>query len=191
MFYVKVFAPLDDLTGDRRTTLEIYERVKAGYVRLVLPISRIYFEGLTGLIENSVLLLIEHGRIEPPPPELMEGGFKVDYLGKLALALQEQEVEAFQRFAQFGFMMEQVVPGFVSETVNLDRAGRRVATTFGMNEGDLNTEEERAAIREEKAKALQQQQEAQQMEAMKGLYGEATKAPEAGSPAEALVGAAG
>lgn len=184
-FYVKVFAPLDNLPGDRRTTVEIIERVKAGYMRLILPVTRLYNECLTPLVERCVLILIENGVIQPPPPELKE--FKVEYLGKLALALQEQQADAFQRFAQFAITMENVVPGFTRETINTQRAGRRMATTFGVNEGDLNTEEERANIIQER-----QQQEQAQMAMMAAqsagkAYKDTSQKAEEDSPASELI----
>ncbi len=184
-FFVKVFAPLDALTGDRRTQMEIYERVKAGYIRLILPITRIYNEGLTGCIEDSTMHIIENHLMEPPPPELR--AVKIDYLGRLALALQEQQSDAFQRFAQFAIGMEQVIPGFTKKTINVNRAGRRMATTFGMNEGDLNTEEERAAIEAEEMQMKQQQQTMMAAQAAGTAYKDTSTAPEKGSPAEQVM----
>lgn len=184
-FYVKVFAPLDGLPGDRRTTVEIIERVKAGYMRLVQPVTRLYNEGLTPLIERSVLMLLKYRILPPPPPELQE--FKVEYLGRLALALQEQQTDALMRFSQFSMQMEQVIPHFTEDNINVDRAGRRMATTFGVNEGDLTTEEERAAIREQRAQREQQQMALMAAQAAGSAYKDGSKAPEAGSPAETLM----
>ena len=184
-FYVKVFAPLDNLPGDRRTTVEIIERVKAGYMRIILPVMRLYSEGLTPLIERSVLLLLENHIIPPPPQELK--GFKVEYLGKLALALQEQQSDALQRYAQFSFGMEQVVPNFTADNINIDRAGRRMATTFGVNESDLNTEEERAAIRAERMQKQQMQESLMAAQAASKAYKDGSGEAAAGSPSEKLM----
>lgn len=188
-FYIRVFAPLDTLTGDRRTTVEIIERVNAGFRRLILPTMRLYNECLTPLIERVVHLLkntVIYPQLGYPPPELK--GFKVEHLGRLAKALQEQQADGLQRMADFAMKMETVIPNFFADTINVDRAGRTMATTFGVNESDLNTPEERDGIRQQRA---QQQQAAMMMEAaqaagktMKDMSG----APEAGSPAQAMMG---
>lgn len=185
IFYDKVFAPLDELTGDRRTRLEIAERIKAGYQQLVLPVTRFYNECLTPLIERCVMLLLRNYRIPQPPPELR--GFKVEYLGRLALALKEQHADALQRFAEFAMTMEQVSPNFTTDTINVDRAGRNMATSFGVNESDLNTDEERQAIRQ---KRLQDEQQAKMMMAAQAAgkaIKDTSKAPEEGSPAQQIL----
>jgi hypothetical protein len=188
-FFVKVFAPLDNLPGDRRTTVEIIERVKAGYMRLVLPTTRLYNEGLTPIVERSVLQLLKYRILEPPPAEL--GEFKVEYLGRLALALKEQQSDALQRFGQFAMSMEQVLPNFTSDNINVDRAGRRMAQTFGVAETDLNTEEERIAIREQRNQQQQSQMAMMAAESAGKAYKSASGKAEEGSPAEELMAQAG
>ena len=186
-FFKKIFAPLDDLTGDRRTQIEIMERIKSGYIRLINPITRIYAEGLSKLIENCTLLLIENHMIEPPPAELQK--VRIDYLGRLALALQEQQVDAFQRFSEFAVQMEAVVPGFFRKTINIGRASRRMASVYGMNEGDLNTPEEQLNIEQQEQQQRAAEQAMLAAESAGKAYKDASVAPQPGSPAEALVAA--
>jgi hypothetical protein len=185
IFYDKVFAPLDELTGDRRTRLEIAERIKAGYQQVVLPATRFYNECLTPLIERCVLLLLRNYRIPAPPPQL--GGFKVEYLGRLALALKEQNADALQRYVEFSALMEQVVPNFTVDTINVDRAGRNMATTFGVNESDLNTPEERDALRQARQQKEQQMQAMMAAQAMGQAYRDGSAAPQPGSPAQQML----
>lgn len=185
IFYDKVFAPLDELTGDRRTRLEISERIKAGYQQVVLPATRFYNECLTPLIERSVTSLLRNYRIPPPPPELK--GFKVEYLGRLALALKEQHADALQRFAEFSAQMEQVAPHFTTDTINVDRAGRNMATTFGVSESDLNTPEEKEAIRAKRQQEMEQMKAMQAAQAMGSAIKDTSKTPEEGSPAQQIL----
>lgn len=187
-FYVKVFAPLDHLPGDRRTTVEIIERVKAGYMRLVQPTMRLYNECLTPLVERCVLQLLKYRVLEPPPPELRS--FKVDYLGRLALALQEQQADALMRYSQFSLQMEQIMPGFTEETISRRRAGRRMATTMGVNENDLTTDEERQEILDARQQREQQMMQMQMAEIAAKGYKNASGAAEPGSPAEAMMSGA-
>ena len=189
VFLGPVFAPLDNLTGDRRTQLEIQELINAGYRQMVLPAIRFYNECLTPCVERCVHILHDNHRFDElgEVPEELGNGFKVEYLGRLALAIQEQQSDALQRFAQFSMTMDQVVPNFTSDTINSDRAGRRMATTFGVNESDLNTDEEKAAIREKRQQDLQEQKEMMAMQAAGKAYKDGSGAAEAGSPSEALM----
>lgn len=185
IFYDKVFAPLDELTGDRRTRLEIAERIKAGYQQIVLPATRFYNECLTPLVERCVMLLLRNYRIPPPPPELR--GFKVEYLGRLALALKEQHADALQRYVEFAALMEQVAPNFTVDTINIDRAGRNMATTFGVSEADLNTPEERDEIRQQRQQEQQQMQLMMAAQAAGKAIKDTSQKPEDGSPAQQLL----
>jgi hypothetical protein len=185
IFFDKVFAPLDELTGDRRTRLEIAERIKAGYQQVVLPATRFYNECLTPLIERCVMLLLRNYRIPPPPPELR--GFKVEYLGRLALALKEQNADALQRYVEFAALMEQVAPHFTVDTINIDRAGRNMATTFGVSEADLNTPEEREKIRAKRQQEMEQMKAMQAAQAIGGAIKDTSKTPEDGSPAQQIL----
>jgi membrane protease subunit (stomatin/prohibitin family) len=114
-------------------------------------------------------------------------GLKIEYLGRLALALQEQQSDALQRYAQFSLIMEQIVPGFTEEVINVRRAGRRMATTFGLNEGDLNTEEEANAVRQNRQQMQQAQMQMEAMQSAGKAFKDASGKPEAGSPAENLL----
>ncbi len=185
IFYDKVFAPLDELTGDRRTRLEIAERIKAGYQQVVLPATRFYNECLTPCVERCVKLLLRNYRLPPPPPELK--GFKIEYLGRLALALKEQHAEALQRYVDFAAVMEQIAPHFTTDTINIDRAGRNMATTFGVAESDLNTPEEREAIRAKRQQDEQQTKLMMAAQAAGKAIKDTSQKPEDGSPAQQVL----
>jgi hypothetical protein len=191
-FYVKAISPLDDLPGDRRTTVEIIERVKQGYKRLVLPILRLYAELLTPVTERSVFLLIENGRIPHPKyeaPELMKNGFGIEYMGEMALALRDKQARGFQQFAQFAALMNQAFPGInqPSDNINPDRATRRMGRAFGINEDDFTTEEERQAIRQQRQQEVQQQKAAMATQVASAAYKDTSAKAEEGSPAESAM----
>ena len=187
-FYRDIFGQLSSLTGDRRTTVEIIERIREGLRRLALPVSRIERELLTPQISRCLKLCIRNGRIDPPPPALAGQRFGIEYLGELGLALRNQQAKGFIQFVSTTGELAKVWPDAM-DIPNMDRGLRRFAETSGVNIDDLSTEEEVAAKRQ----ARQQQQAAAQMLAGAGeaakAYGSATKAPEEGSPAEALMGA--
>lgn len=187
IFFVDVFAPLANLPGDRRTTVEIRERVKQAVKKLAGPIYRLQSELFTPLITRSVLLLIRNGVIPRPPEELEGQGFGIEYISELALAMRDQQAAAFLQFADLVTNLDPVFPG-AKDIVNIDRALPDIAFTYGMRVEHLSTEEEITVAREERRAAMEQQQALEAAKVAGSAYPGATKAPESGSPAEALMG---
>ncbi len=187
-FFKDAFSPLENLTGDRRTTLEIRERIKQTWHKIGPPVARVWYELLDKCITRSILLLIRNRAVEQPPPELQGINFGLEFVGPFALELRSQQAKAFQEWVAFVGEMESVFPG-ATDNVDADDAVMRMGRTFGVNAEDMSSEEER----DEKRRIRQAEKEAQlalQMAQVAGpAYQSATKAPEAGSPAEALVGA--
>jgi hypothetical protein len=183
-FFKRIFDALNE-GGDRMTRVEVIERINSGRQQLILPATRIYNEGLTPMLINVFHYLLDAGRFPPLPPELTT--LKIDYLGQLALALQEQQSDALQRFSQFAVQMEAVVPGFTQQMLNVSRAGRRIGTTFGMNELDFNTAEEEAAILQQRAQQKQAEQMVLMAQTASGAYKDASGKAEPGSPAAQLM----
>lgn len=186
IFFVDVFAPLANLPGDRRTTLEIRERIKQAVKKLAGPIYRLQSELFTPLITRSVLLLIRNGVIPQPPAELQGKAFGIEYVSELALAMRDQQARAFTQFAGLVAELDAVFPG-AKDIVSIDRALPDIAFTFGMKAEHLSTEDEIVASREARL-ALQQEERALRAAQVGGqAYQSATKAPEEGSPAEQLL----
>lgn len=187
IFFVDVFAPLANLPGDRRTTVEIRERVKQAVKKLAGPIYRLQSELFTPNIKRDILLLIRNGRIPYPPAELQGRGFGIEYISELALAIRDQQSQAFVQFADLVSALDPVFPG-AKDIVSMDRALPDIGLSFGLKVEHLNTKEEIEEIRRVRAEQLAEKQamEAAQMAAQG--YGQTTKAPEEGSLAEIVTG---
>lgn len=185
-FFKHAFSPLEGLTGDRRTTLEIRERVRQTWHKIGRPVSRFWYELMTGLIERSILLLIRNGVVPLPPPELQGVGFGLEFVSPFALELKSQQARAFQEWAVFVGEMESVFPGAV-DNVDPDDAIQRMGRTFGVNAEDMASEEERTEKRERRALEKKQQLELQATQVAGQAYGQTTGAPEDGSPAAAVM----
>ncbi len=188
IFFVDVFAPLENLKGDRRTTLEIRERITQTVKKLASPLYRLQSELFTPLIKRAVLLLIRNGVIPQPPPELQGQDFGIEYISIFALALRDQQSIAFQQFAALVTELDAVFPG-AKDTLNMDRALPDIAHTFGLKADHLSTPEEIQEAREVRQAALEAQQALEAIQVAGQAYPGSTKAPEAGSPAETLIGA--
>jgi hypothetical protein len=184
-FFKNAFSPLEDLTGDRRTTLEIRERIKQSWPKIGPPVARVWYELLENCITRSILLLIRNGEVPQPPAELQGRNFGIEFVGPFALELRSQQARAFQEWAAFVGEMDTVFPGAV-DNVDSDDAIVRMGRTFGVNEEDIATTEERDEKREERARRLQQKEMVEAAQAGAQAYQSATKAPEEGSPAELI-----
>ena len=186
-FYRDIFGQLSSLTGDRRTTTEILERIREGLRRLALPVSRIESELLTPVIERSIWLLIRHGIIPPPPPEL-EGVFGIEYLGELGLALRNQQAKGFVNWISVVGSASPIFPE-VTDLVSVDRGFRRLAETSGVNIDDISSEDEVAEKREARMQAEAAQRAMMAAESMGKANKGLSQAPQPGSPAAELMGA--
>jgi len=191
-FFKQAFDPLADLKGDRRTTLEIQERIRGTLKKLGPPGGRIWGEQLTKALERSVLELIRNRDVEPPPAELAGIGFGIEYVGPLALALKSEQARGFQEWLNFvGQAHAQFPEKHVDDNIDFDDAIPRMGRTFGVNIEDMATVEERDAKREKRAKDLQEQKAMMAAAAASKAYKDASGSPEEGSPAEAVMAEAG
>ena len=185
-FFKNEFSPLEGLTGDRRTTLEIRERIRQTWHKIGPPVARIWFELMTGLIQRSILLLIRNGAVEQPPPELEGVGFGLEFVSPFALELRSQQARAFQEWASIVGEMESVFPGAI-DNVDSDDAIIRLGHTLGVNAEDMASEEQRNEKRQARALREQEQRALAMAQVAGQAYGQTTGAPEEGSAAEALV----
>jgi len=187
-FFKNAFEALAGLSGDRRTTTEIVERLKEGMKKLSKPLGRLFIELLTPVITRSALLTLRSGKVPPPPPELQGKPFKIKIINPLALALADQESRGLQYWVSAGQQMEQTFPGVV-DNVNSDKAYRDLGRSLGVNAEHIREEDDVEFIREERARRMAEQQALQAAQVAGEAYGKTTKSPEEGSPAGMLMGA--
>jgi hypothetical protein len=183
-YYRDVFVQLADLKGDRRTTVEIRQRILEGLRRVGQPVHRIYSELMESLIIRSLRLEIRNGRIPPPPPGL--DTFEIEYLGLMANALSSGQARGFQQWAVIGSELEKEFPG-IKDNINTDEGFRDLGRSLGVKAEHMNTEEEREAIRQERARQLEQRQALEMAQAAAQGYSQTTGAPEEGSVAGELM----
>ena len=186
-YFKNAFNPIDDLTGDRRTTLEIRERIRGTWPKIGTPVARIWYELIAPLVERSILLLIRNGVVEQPPAELVGVGFGLEFVGPFALELRSQQSKAFQEWVFVVGELEARFPG-ATDNVDADDAIMRMGRTLGVNTEDMASEEQRTEKREARALKAQQELELATLQAGSQAYGQTTGAPESGSPAELVMG---
>ncbi len=184
-YFKNAFNPIDDLTGDRRTTLEIRERIRGTWPKIGNPVARIWYEMIAPLVERTILLLIRNGVVPAPPAELEGAGFGLDFVGPFALELRSQQSKAFQEWAFVVGELESVFPG-ATDNVDPDDAIMRLGRTLGVNTEDMASEEQRDAKREQRELEKQQQLALQAAQVAGQANQGLAKAPEEGSPAELI-----
>ena len=187
-FYKNVFNPITDLKGDRRTVPEIRERTLEGLRRAGQPVGRIQTEHLEPMLKRTLILLIDNGEIEPPPLGLET--IEIEYLGLMANALSSGQAAAYQKFVAIGLEMKEQVPE-IMDNINVDEGFRNLGRQLGVRAEDIKSEDDRDAIRKARQAALQRRQALEAAQVAAQAYGQTTGAPETGSPAEAIMGAAG
>jgi len=195
-----IFNQLTQLKGDRRTQLEIAEKIKEGLRQMVSPVSRMESELFTPDTKRSVLLLIRNGRIAPPPPELMKPNYYkmsmeidadaigVEFQGQLALAMRDYQARQFQQMSGFVAQLDQAFPGVQkpSDNISIDRGTRRMLRSFGVSEEDLATPDEVAGIRKGRQQELNQQKQAMAAQVASEAYNKTSSKADEGSPADAM-----
>ena len=183
-----VWVQLADLKGDRRTTVEIRQRVLEGLRRIGQPAYRIQSELLGPNIRRNIKLLIENGAVEPPPPGLSFPD--IEYLGLMANALTSGKARATQQWMAIGSELSERFPALL-DNVNADQSYRDIGRSLGVGLEHMNTIDQRDGIRETRQKELQQKEAMEQGQALAQGYSQTTGAPEEGSPAGAVMEAAG
>lgn len=189
-FFNDVFVQLANLKGDRRTTVEIRERIAEGLQRLGPPIGRLQEELFNPLITRVLFLLLRNGQLERPPVQLEGESFKIEYIGRLALELKSHQARGFQQWIGSVAEIATVVPDAI-DNIDVDSAVRRLGHTFGVNAEDIATDEEIAAKREARAQQQAAQQALEMAQAMGQGYKDTSKAAEEGSPAQGVMEAIG
>lgn len=191
-FFRNAFDPLQELKGDRRTTLEIQERIRGTLKHLGPPAGRIWKEFLSPLIEYSILDLIRNHAVDEPPAELAGVTFGIEYVGPLALTLKSEQTRGFQEWINVVGAAHTAFPEKgIADNVDFDDAIPRMGRTFGVNAEDIATAEERQAIRQARQEDSQRQQALMAAQVASKAAKDGSTSPEEGSPTEALMAGMG
>jgi len=185
-FYRNVFLQFTDMDKTHITAYQIRMKAQEGLKLLAQPVARMQEELLTPIITRTIDLLMKWG-VVPRPPEWLKG-YKIEYLGQLALALRDQQATAAIQFMELVVGMAQVAPEAV-DTINLDVMLPDVARSHGMKVSHIASPEQIAAKRKVRAEQMEAQQALEAAEVAGKTYGKTTKSPERGSPAEEMMGA--
>lgn len=165
-FLVDLFKMFEMLDPKKQmTATEVIERVGEKVSQFSPAFTRRVVEFFNPLLERVFNLLLRRGFF---PAELMDKAaeqglsYRIEYRSKLALALQQQPLVAFQKLLARIQLYAQVKPD-VLDNYDFDKSERDTALAEGLPVDFLRSPEDRDAMRQARAEQMAQQQQMEQM----------------------------
>lgn len=191
--YEDLFLMLQNAPDIQRTAAEILERKEEKMMVLGPVLERKNDEFFDPLIERVFNICFRKGLIPEPPEELAEMELRLEYISVLAQAQKAVGIRGVDDITQYIGNLVAVNPDAMDK-LNLDEAIDVRADMLGVPARIIRTDDEVAAIREQKAKQQQMAQMAQMAKPMNDMAGAMQKlgqtSPDEGSLIAALAGGA-
>jgi hypothetical protein len=160
-FYTDLFKMLNSQDRPQMTAREVAERHEEKLTVLSPVLDRIEKELLDPVIERTFNIAMRAEIIPPPPQELEGMELKIDYISTLAQAQKVIKTAAIEQFTAFtGGLV--AVNQEVLDVIDLDAIVTDYGDKVGISPKYIRSEEQIAAIRQQRAQAMQQQQQMQQ-----------------------------
>lgn len=148
--------------GPAMTATEVHVRV-ALIRQLLGPVyGRFQAEYLQPLVERCFGIAFRAGVFPPPPDSMQAAHFNVRYISPLARAQKLEDVTAIERLGANVAQLSQVSPDVV-DLVDTDEATRVVADALGVPAKVIRLTADVTSLRDQRAKAQQQQAQQQLM----------------------------
>ena len=193
-FRVKFFQAFIGRTGEAtREEILAIKGEQAGL--LIAQVDMLYIEGIRSIfdivsdIEDKRGVFTEEAGMPPVPDEILDSGGKINFVltGPLAQAQREiRELEPIQKTLGSLSQAAAVLGQEMLDVINKDELSEIIIEVGSYPESAMNSREERQAIRD--ARAAERERLEQQQLLLEGakVVPDLSKAPEAGSPAEAI-----
>jgi hypothetical protein len=156
-FYIDWMTPRE---GPQKTATEIYD-LRDMRLRSLGPIvARVENEKMSVIADNTYTDMMESGMLPRPPASLDRELMGFDYLGPLALAQRQGEVEGFQRYVALGAQIVQTTGDpSAARMLKAEPALRAIANAYGVEGRFLASPDEMTAFREGQRQAGEMQEE--------------------------------
>lgn len=188
-FFTNFFMMLAAGESNEMTATEVLERQGEKATVIGGMISRLTREFLDPVFDRMFIIAANNNWIPRPPDEVIEQGIdiSIDYLGPLAQAQQrflrlQGPVSALQNFLP----LLEAYPE-MRDIPKPYQLGKYILLEGGMPASMLNDDDEYEAIQAERQKKAEEAQDAENMEKQANAMNKGSKAPESGSPTEALM----
>ena len=151
---------------------EVYERKDERMIRLGPTVERAQFEVLSPLINRGFNIAGRKGMLPEFPQEFVDevagGNYKIIYVSPLAEAQKQLGMAPITNFLQTFAGVLQLAPE-ARDKINADRLVDEIGETTGAPAVIFNTEEEIAAIRQQRAEEAARQQQMQEAAMQQGM----------------------
>lgn len=141
----------------RFTATEIAMRQRDRLVILGPIVARQEAEFLSPLIERTFMLMMRAGMLPPPPQEMVDVDFMIEYVNPVSVSMRSVELNAVSQLMQFIMPLAQIDPMAI-ERLNISRITELGAEILRAPASAIRTNEEMQEIME----ARQEQQMAEQ-----------------------------
>lgn len=184
-FYVPLFNPLQDQRN--MTYGETQERIGLSMQFLTPAVGRINRYFVKPAMERAFAIMLRAGKFpELEIPELSEATIDFELVGKASIAARQIELFGTMTAIEQTGLVGQVKPE-IWDNWNADETARFIQEVNMVPISLQASEDDRNAAREERRMAVGREEARQSAVAMSDAYTKTTKAPEAGSGAEAIM----
>jgi len=188
-FFTDLFKMLGNAQREM-TAREVAERQGERVISLSGPLTRQNAEVLRPLVKRTFNIALRRGWLKPPPPALLQTGLPIDidFIGLLAMAQKQYyRANGLNRGVAFvAGLAEAAQRPDLWDNVNLDDLTRKSLDGEGFPQTSIEEKPIVAQKRKARAAAIAQQQQLNQAEQVAGMVPNLQKAPEPGSPGEAV-----
>jgi hypothetical protein len=149
------------------TATEVAERHEEKLLMLGPVLDRLHTELLEPLVSNTFNRAMETGILPPPPEALGDMPMQVEFVSMLAQAQKAISVNAVDRWmGHMGMIAQATGDTSVFDKFDGDKSAERYADQLGVDPDLVVPDDKVAAIREQRAQLVAQQQQAAAMEQM-------------------------
>ncbi len=166
-FYEDLFLMLAQSDRRQITATEIDERKEEKLLALGPVLEQLNDDLLDPLIDITFDIMNRKGMIPPPPAELQGMPLRVEYISMMAQAQKMIGIGTHERFMNSMITIGQSRPD-AWDKVDVDQYIDRYGDNLSVSNGIIRTDDATAAIREQRAKAQQAQQMAQNLPGIAG-----------------------
>ncbi len=158
--------------SDRRqiTAREVAAREEEKLILLGPVLERLHDELFIPLVDRTWNLMQEQNMLPEPPEDVQGLDIKVEFVSLLAQAQKMVATSAVDQYALFVANMAPLIPEML-DSIDPDKMADGYAGYLGLETDMLRAQEDRDRVREQRAKAIQQQQAAEQVASMGPMAG--------------------
>lgn len=160
----------------QKTAREIVERHEEKMMLLGPVQQRMEVEIQKPLIQLTLGYMIDAGLLLPPPPELLESEMNIEFLSVFSQAQRAVGLHSTDRWLNTIGALSALRPDVVDK-LNADRVAERYGDDLGVDPEFINSDDEVAAVRQQRAQQQAQQQRAESLAAEAGAVKDLATAP--------------